>query len=422
MADFRFVHAADIHLDSPLIGLEEYPDAPAEEIRGATRRALENLVDLCLAENVAFLLIAGDIYDGGWKSAETGRFFATQMLRLAKADPPIPVFAIKGNHDAASAISREMSIPNLVMFDHKKPGTQKLDKWSVAIHGQSYDTPEVTTDLSKNYPLPIPGLLNIGLLHTSATGRDGHASYAPCDVNDLARKGYDYWALGHIHKREVLCSNPPILFAGNLQGRHIKETASEGKGCTIVTVQAGQVVDIDHIPLDVLRWHQLEVDLTGFDEEDSVFERILSELGAVDQTSGGRLLAVRLRLIGSTAYSLEIHRNFAIFRENLVNRVVNRCDRWWIEEIRVKTRLPELERTYESDGSIQGVIEAIQADYSNQRDALYQDEVLPLVNRLRASNPAIFDQIEFEGAESLDDLLPDIEQTILAITREVNPN
>jgi len=79
---FRFIHAADIHLDSPLRGLDRYDGAPVEEIRGATRRALENLVDVCLAERVAFLLIAGDIYDGDWKDYNTGLFFHRQMSRL----------------------------------------------------------------------------------------------------------------------------------------------------------------------------------------------------------------------------------------------------------------------------------------------------------------------------------------------------
>src|SRR5665213_4122526 len=188
MQAFRFVHAADLHLDSPLLGLENHEDAPTETIRNATREALRNLVDLCLEESASFLVIAGDVYDGDWRSAETGRFFARQMLRLANAEPPIPVFLVKGNHNAASALSREISVPSVVTFPHRKADTQVICDISVAIHGQSYSRPDLSEDISQNYPAPVPGMFNIGLLHTSATGRPPHHRYAPCDPEALAGK------------------------------------------------------------------------------------------------------------------------------------------------------------------------------------------------------------------------------------------
>src|SRR4051812_29910913 len=108
----KFVHAADLHLDSPLRGLDRYEGAPVEQLRGATRRALENLVALCLSEKADFLLLAGDLYDGGWKDYRTGLFFAAQMSRLRAAD--IPVFFVRGNHDAESNITRSLRLPENV--------------------------------------------------------------------------------------------------------------------------------------------------------------------------------------------------------------------------------------------------------------------------------------------------------------------
>jgi DNA repair exonuclease SbcCD nuclease subunit len=169
---FRFIHAADIHLDSPLLGLEKYEGAPAEEIRGATRKALENLVAVAIREKVDFVLIAGDLYDGEWKDAGTGLFFVRQTVRLREAG--IPVFVISGNHDAQNKMTKELRFPeNVVFFPHAKPATRRIENLEVAIHGQSYARADVTENLAANYPAAIDGAFNIGLLHTCGPGGQG---------------------------------------------------------------------------------------------------------------------------------------------------------------------------------------------------------------------------------------------------------
>ena len=191
---FKFLHAADIHLDSPLRGLQRYEGAPVEEIRQASRRALENLVQLAIDQSVAFVLIAGDLYDGDWKDHRTGLYFVSQMVRLRAAG--IPVIAIAGNHDAANKMTRTLPLPeNVHVLDHRRPETFLLEQPGVAIHGQSFATPTVLEDLSAAYPPAVGGMLNIGLLHTCATGREGHQPYAPCTIPGLISKHYDYWAL-----------------------------------------------------------------------------------------------------------------------------------------------------------------------------------------------------------------------------------
>ncbi|HEO65285.1 MAG TPA: DNA repair exonuclease, partial [Spirochaetes bacterium] len=192
---FRFIHTADIHLDSPLTGLELYEGAPVEEIRQATRRAFENLVQFAMDEKIDFILIAGDLYDGNWRDFNTGLFFVTQMVKLKEAH--IPVYIVSGNHDAASRITQKIPLPaNVTIFSTKKPQTIVIEEFAVAIHGQGFIKPAVYDNLSKEYPDPIQGYFNIGLLHTCAEGAEGHEKYAPCSVEELKNKGYDYWALG----------------------------------------------------------------------------------------------------------------------------------------------------------------------------------------------------------------------------------
>ncbi len=228
-----------------------------EQIRLAARRAFDNLVQLAIDEQVAFVLLAGDLYDGDWKDYNTGIYFVNRMGRLREAG--IPVIMVSGNHDAASQITRSLKLPdNVTLFPHRSVGTLHLDHLGVAIHGQSFSARSVMDDLVRNYPQGDPLLFNIGLLHTSLNGRPGHEPYAPCTLDALRSKGYQYWALGHIHQREEICRDPWVVFSGNIQGRHIRETGP--KGCTLVSVDEGRVISVEERELDVLRWEVCRVD------------------------------------------------------------------------------------------------------------------------------------------------------------------
>jgi DNA repair exonuclease SbcCD nuclease subunit len=334
---FKFLHAADIHLDSPLKGLEVYPDAPVEQIRGAARRAFDNLVELAIDEEVAFVLLAGDLYDGTWKDYNTGIYFVHRMGRLREAG--IPVFMISGNHDAASQITRALNLPdNVSLFSHRKTETHLLNHLGVAIHGQSFSSRAVDNDLTQNYPQGDPDLFNIGLLHTSLTGRPGHEPYAPCTLDALRSKGYQYWALGHVHQREEICRDPWVVFPGSLQGRHIRETGA--KGCTLVTVDGGRVVEVAAKALDVLRWALCRIDLNGCDRGESLLEQVRETLEDERAQADGRPLAVRLVLQGTTLLHGRLHENAVHWHEEF-RAVAASLGDVWLEKILCHTHKEE---------------------------------------------------------------------------------
>jgi len=336
----KFIHAADIHLDSPLRGLERYEGAP-DQIKNATRQAFENLIHLALDEEVDFLLIAGDLYDSDWRDYNTGLYFAARMNVLREAG--IPVFIVRGNHDAQSVITRSLILPdNVHIFDHRVPGTVFLEHLGIAIHGQSFAARRVTENLARAYPDPEPGLINIGLLHTALDGREGHEPYAPCSLGELVNRGYDYWALGHVHRREeVRQGSPWIVFPGNLQGRHINEGGP--KGCTLVSFSQGRIVAVEEYSLDVLRWSPLAVDCTGARSPEEVLERIHELVLQELELAEGRPVVFRFELVGSTP----AHGELVERREHWVNQiravVLDASFRQgWLEKVKLHTTSPRL--------------------------------------------------------------------------------
>lgn len=335
MAEFRFLHAADIHLDSPMRGLEADPEAPVRLLREATRKAFCNLVATAIEEKVAFVLIAGDLYDGDWQDYRTGLFLVEQAGKLAEAG--IPLVIVSGNHDAASVITRQLRLPEGVThLPSDRCGRCVLDGPEVAIHGQSFPTRAVTDDLSRNYPEPVAGLFNIGLLHTALNGRPGHDTYAPTSVATLLARGYDYWALGHVHAREIVHRAPWIVFPGNPQGRDIRECGA--KGATLVTVRDGEVAGVEHRPLDVLRWCMIEVSLAGETTFDGAMARAGEALSTALAAAEERPVAARMRLTGLTPLHGRLLAEAERVRQGIIAEGVQHgAEAVWIEKVAIDT-------------------------------------------------------------------------------------
>lgn len=390
-------------------GLERYEGAPVERMRAATRLALENLVDLCIAESVSLLLLAGDIYDGDWKDYATGLFFAHQMSRLRKAS--IRVALIHGNHDAASAITRYLELPdNVSCLPDGHAATVTYDDLGIAVHGQSYATAAEHDDLSAGYPEPLANMLNIGLLHTAATGRPGHARYAPCTPDNLAAKGYDYWALGHVHAREVLSRDPWIVFAGNLQGRHARETGP--KGATLITVCDGAIATVEPRTLDAVRWVRCEVDVTdvasGYEAVNRVREALEAEVAAVD----GRLLAARVVLTGRTV----AHGALIDDEDGWAAKIraeANDVGDVWVEKIQLRTEAElDVRALAERDDAVGQIAKTLQA---LQYDDASVEALMPALSDVRSKLPSELrsDGLRLDDPEVLRGLLGDVEHMLL---------
>ena len=418
----RFLHAADLHIDSPLRGLGRYAGAPVDRLRNATRQALVRLVDLALREEVQFVLLAGDLYDRDWPDFHTGLFFREQMVRLVRAG--IGVFVVQGNHDAQGVITRQLPLPDAVkVFSSRTAETVHLPALGVAVHGRSFPEREVPEDLVPQYPAPVPGAFNIGLLHTSLTGAAGHDTYAPTSLPVLRAKGYDYWALGHVHAREVVqASGPRVVFPGNLQGRHANETGP--KGCELVTVDGGRV-DAVFVSLDVVRWHQLAVPLDGVDTLAAAAQRVARALaeaaGADDAAGGDRLHAVRVHLQGRTALQAEEARQpgtLAAMVQAAAQDVPGA--EVWIEQVRLAVSSP-VDRARIADGhdavaELVRLVDELAADPARLADwsARTLGEVLNKLPAEVAAGAAGSDGLRLDRADDLTELLKEAEATLLA--------
>ncbi|WP_238121161.1 MULTISPECIES: metallophosphoesterase family protein [unclassified Xanthobacter] len=336
-SSFQFLHAADIHLDSPLRGLS-LRGAEAAAFTGASRQALDNLVSTAIAEKVAFVVIAGDIYDGDWRDFSTGHVFVRQMGRLAREN--IPVFMLRGNHDALSVISRDLPLPeNVHNFSVRKVESVELPEIGVVLHGRGFAHRHVPENMALAYPPAREGQFNIGVLHTSLTGREGHEVYAPCTVADLERTGYDYWALGHIHQREVVRpQGPAIVFPGNLQGRHARETGA--KGATLVRVVDGRIADMIALTLDAARFASLNLDLTGLSSPADLHGRLRVALAEAVEQADGRPLAVRLTLTGRTPLADHLRADPGQLREDVVALAAAAGDQVLVEKVSIRVEAP----------------------------------------------------------------------------------
>jgi DNA repair exonuclease SbcCD nuclease subunit len=319
----HFLHASDLHLDAPLDGLDTYPGAPVDRLRGATRRALERLVALAIERRVAFVVLAGDIYDTN-PLVETAWFFRQQMQRLH--DAKIPAFIVRGNHDHAGVAPRNVALPSSVrVFAHDHAETFEAAE-GVFVHGRSYPRPDYRDDLAASYPAPIAGALNLGVLHTCLDDT-AHAPYAPTSPARLLAHGYAYWALGHVHRRRIVREGDrALVFPGNLQGRHARETGA--KGAVIVEYDGVTIGAIEPVELDVVRWHHLTIEVVAGATEAAVREQVQSTLfdATAPDRDAGRLCAVRVTLQGAAGEADD-------WRVFLVGQAQHAGDRLWIEKV-----------------------------------------------------------------------------------------
>lgn len=411
----RFVHTADIHLDSPLTGLSSYPDAPSASLRTATRDAFENLVTEAIAAEVDFMVIAGDLYDGSWKDFNTGIFFVRQMGRLRFAG--IPVYLLYGNHDAENEMTRRLELPdNVHGFATNKATTFTIPELKVALHGRSFKDAATVENLAVTYPAPIDGWLNIGVLHTALEGNSAHAHYAPCSIAELEARGYTYWALGHVHEHRVWHGATTIAYPGNLQGRHIREIGP--RGALMVSTEDNVVTQVERLFVDVMRWHHLNVDVSAAGTLSDAVRMVGSALeGLLAESEGQRPYAVRVTLTGaSMSHGALFGLETQLRAEVLAQAVAIDSERLWIETVRVATTPKDdfaaVALRLDAIADLQALLATAPADAEFL--ASLQTDLMKLVGKVPHELLAMVPQLEDVRAGQLQGLINDVTPSLIA--------
>lgn len=447
MKRFRFIHGADLHLDSPFAGMTEIPPAIRKVLRQSTFTALNRLVALAIRVKADFVLLAGDVYDLADRSLRAQIRFQKAMAALAEHG--ISAYIVHGNHDPADGRAARLTWPPSVhFFSHGEVECVPVvtpDREHVAnVYGISYPTAAVGDNYALRFRREGHGPYHIGLLHTNVDSDAGHADYAPCTKEQLARAGMDYWALGHVHGRRVLHEAPHIVYPGNLQGRSIRETGE--KGCYVVDVtEEGETLLTFH-PLDAVRWLRIPVSIEGAVSEQELKERLEGGLEEARGASGGRPAIVRLELTGrgplhrivqSGAYLAEL---VSELRENEAERVSgsylyetgnlgdessSEADFVWIESVRVSTGLDIDWELLASQKSFLGDLIRFSGELGEDDGQLREfaaECLAPLLNHGKAAkvlagdnggnglDPAVLDEWLKAAAEMAVDFLADEEE------------
>ncbi|WP_457570780.1 metallophosphoesterase family protein [Desulfovulcanus sp.] len=349
MSDFSFIHAADLHLDAPFKGIYGQDENIARELMQATFRAYDGLIDLCLKEDVDFLLIAGDVYNSQVRSLKGQLKFLEGVKRLAKQD--IQVFVVHGNHDPLGTKSLAITWPENVYFF---PGDRVV--WEVAknrqgrdvalVGGVSHSSTKEQRNLAKQFDPPTCDLFKIGLLHTNVGNLAPKAPYAPCQLTDLISKDIGYWALGHIHDRRIMHKDPYVVYSGNIQGLHINEPGE--RGCYLVRVFETGWLELEFKSLESLLWQIIEIDLQDISSLNHVQEAIINEClkarthaSASLSNPNNKPVICRVKLSGRTALSKELNRDDLL--EEMLNYVRDNLSAEepfvWVKDILVDCRL-----------------------------------------------------------------------------------
>jgi exonuclease SbcD len=298
MARWRFVHAADLHLDSPFAGLAQVHSQLREALVSATFESLRRLVDLCLSSRAEFFLLAGDLFDGPRLSLKAHMRLRQELARLAAAG--VETFIVWGNHDylATSGLSLDWP-PGVVVFPAEEVTgceVQRQGTTLARIFGVSHGNTAERENLARRFPSPAPGPFTIGLLHANLDKSAGHEDYAPCSLADLVRPGFDDWALGHIHAPGVRRpAQPAVVYAGNPQGRHINEAGP--RGCYLVEVD-GHEVQLHFQETATISWEAREAEVSGFSHLTQVAAHLSTVVEEARPQGAAQGLILRLTLTG----------------------------------------------------------------------------------------------------------------------------
>jgi len=421
-AGLRFVHTADLHLDSPLRSLALRDPALAQIVETATRTALVRIVDLCIDEKVDALLIAGDLYDGDQKSMHTAALLINQMRRLHTVN--IPVFIIRGNHDSQAAITKRLTLPDNVHVFGTKGESVELRSKPAIIHGISFGKKHIPESLLPKFPAPDRNAINIGMLHTSLAGSSEHDVYAPCSVSELDNFGYDYWALGHIHKRGVFGSSAKIVMPGIPQGRDIGES---GTGTvSLVAIDENRNIDITAQVVGPAQFELLTVELNSAMNWNQIVSWIQESIQTIRANSTADHLIVRVTLRGATRLHFKLNRDSALLQE-VIREFCTQSGDIWIEKLQCETvsdsQVDTIGPAQDALPDLSGIIESTVLGSANARQSANK-EIEQFVKKLPGEIKHLFGETEQEREDIIDRLMREGSQSLLQniSTQSDDPN
>jgi len=414
---FRFVHTADIHLDSPLKSLAMRNASLQDLISNATRQAFVRIVDLCLNEEVDALLIAGDLYDGDQTSMKTARFFAEQLHRLDAVG--IKTFILRGNHDALSKITKELVFPDSVTTFGGRAQAIALERNGalpeIVIHGLSFSDPKAPEGLLPKYKAPVPNAVNIGLMHTSLNGAPGHDPYAPCSVADLDCSGFDYWALGHIHKRSIHLVTCTVVMPGNPQGRDINEAGQ--KSVSLVTVDDNGAISVEERNVSIAQFERVALDVSAIIDWRDLITEASRELGKLRSVVGTQHLIVRLHIVGASPLAWTIRRDIDLLQQEMELQA-EMIGATWLEKIELELNTPTASEAASGDTVLE--LRQIIVDQVRPADgfrAQIDEYASELVKGLPADLRNLLGANEFQRSEVLEELAREGTDDVLARLR-----
>jgi DNA repair exonuclease SbcCD nuclease subunit len=278
MESLRFVHAADLHLDSPFRGVGDASAALKDRLQSATLAALARVVDHTIESKADFLIIAGDIYDSKDRNLRALVSFRKEMERLAERN--IPAFIVHGNHDPLNGWGSGFQLPPSVITFGGRVDTEpfiRRGREAARITGVSYMRERVTDNLASSFKSSDDGVYSIAVLHANIGHQSGHADYAPATVPELASAGFNYWALGHVHTRCVLSEQPAmIVYPGNTQGRNPRESGP--RGCYQVDVDTRGRAHLTFVDTSVARWAHIEQPIANLSTMDQLLDLMQSKI------------------------------------------------------------------------------------------------------------------------------------------------
>ena len=339
MQPFSFVHAADLHLDSPFEGIRAADPSIADHLRDATFKAFEQIIDLCIEKQVGFILIAGDVYDGADRSLRAQLKFRDGLARLAEEG--IQSFVVHGNHDPLSGWSAGLEWPEEV---HIFSGdtiedipVQNNGETLCHIYGISYPVADVRRNLALEFQRSDDGPFAIGLLHCNVGSDTGHEPYAPCSLDDLVKGGMDYWALGHVHNRRILRDEAPmVVYPGNPQGRNPRETGP--RGCYLVEVNEEGLPNVTFFRCNAVQWAKEILDITTLADEEALINGLDECVATMRDEDPSRSTVLQITLTGSGPLHHTLKQAGVI--EDLLERLQEDINPpfVWVERLTVSTK------------------------------------------------------------------------------------